>query len=106
MKEQLKKIFESFTDSGIPGYDCLILENGEEILRITHGVSDGEGTPMRGDERYFLYSSSKPITCTAALILCDAGSLGLDEPLGKYMPEFSEMSVRDGDKIRKAERQI
>lgn len=106
MKEQLEKIFESFTDSGIPGYDCLILENGEEILRITHGVSDGEGTPMRGDERYFLYSSSKPITCTAALILCDAGAIGLDEPLGKYMPEFSEMSVRDGDKIRKVERQI
>lgn len=53
MKEQLKKIFESFTDSGIPGYDCLILENGEEILRITHGVSDGEGTPMRGRREVF-----------------------------------------------------
>lgn len=49
---------------------------------------------MRGDEKYFLYLSSKPITCTAALILCDAGAICLDEPLGKYMPEFSEMSVR------------
>ena len=77
MKEQLEKIFESFTDSGIPGYDCLILEDGREILRITHGVSDREGTPMRGDEKYFLYSSSKPITCTAALILCDAGAPAL-----------------------------
>ena len=56
MKEQLEKIFGSFTASGIPGYDCLILKNGEEILRITSGVSDGEGTPMRGDERHFLYS--------------------------------------------------
>lgn len=107
MFEALDSLLDHFLAEGIPGYDCIVYQNGAPIYRRTKGVSDREAqTPMRGDERFNIYSCSKPITCTAALQLAERGLFRLDDPLSAYMPEFAEMTVRTETGLRKAARPI
>ena len=48
---------------------------------------------MRADGIFRIYSMSKPITVAAALTLVEAGRLQLDDPVSKYLPEFTAMQV-------------
>ncbi len=107
MFEKTKTLCDSFLELGVPGFDLSVYKDGESILRYTIGYSDLENkTPMRGNERYNIYSCSKPITCTAAMQLWEKGLFSLDDKLSDYMPEFAEMTVGYGEDTRKAENPI
>ena len=85
---------------GVPGFDLAVYLDGECILRRKAGFSDLENrVPIRGDERYNIYSCSKPITCVAAMQLWEKGLFSLEDRLSDYMEEFAEMHVKmpDGD---------
>ena len=72
-----------------------------------YGVMDLETKqPVERDTIFRIYSMSKAITSAAALILHDEGKLDLQAPVSKYLPEFKEMKVVDGDKERPAEREL
>lgn len=88
-------------EKGVPGCDLKIMRNHETLLRYQSGTSDYDGRmPVAGDELYFLYSCSKPITCTAGMQLVERGLLGLDDPVAKYLPAFGEaFLLRDGQKV-------
>ena len=95
MLEKTVKLLDSFLDMGIPGYDCIVLKDGEPIFRRIKGYSNLEDKiPMKGDERYNIYSCSKLITCVAALQLYEKGLLSLDDKLSDYIPEYRKMQVR------------
>jgi len=107
MLEKTKKFCDTFLSMGIPGFDLAVYKDGECILRYINGYSDLENKiPMNGKEKYYIYSCSKPITCTAALQLYEKGLFSLDDRLSDYMPEFAEMTVRSEDGIKKAENPI
>lgn len=98
MLEKLKKYCDSFLELGLPGFDLMVCRNGECILRYMNGYADLENKiKMKGDERYFIYSASKPITCTAALMLYEEGAFSLEDELSHYMPEFAKMTVKAED---------
>lgn len=46
------------------------------------------GKPMRADALFWIASQSKPMTATALMMLVDEGKVTLDDPVGKYLPEF------------------
>ena len=107
MFEKLKELMDSMVAMGIPGVSILVKQHGREIYRYAAGFSDRENKiPMTGNERVFIYSCSKVITCTAALQLWEQGKFGLDDELGKYMPEFAEMSVQTPDGCTAAKNKI
>ena len=107
MYTELQNLLDGFLSIGVPGFDCMIMKNGVCVFRHSGGYSDLQAkTPIRGDERYNIYSSSKVITCTAALQLWEQGAFSLDDPLADYLPAFREMTVRCGDTVRKAEHPI
>ncbi|MBQ8509730.1 MAG: beta-lactamase family protein [Clostridia bacterium] len=107
MLEKLTELLDRFAGMGVPSYDCSVWHHGREIYRRMYGYSDYEKTrPIDGSERYNIYSCSKPITVTAALTLYEKGLFGLDDKLSDYMPEFAEMTVRDGDTVRPAKTAI
>ena len=107
MFESVKSFCDSFLEMGVPGGDLYIKQDGKELLRYTFGYSDLENQiPVKGNERYYLYSCSKPITCVAALQLWEKGLFKLDDPLSDYLPEFAEMTVKTEDGIRKAKTPI
>ena len=50
--------------------------------------------PMRTDAIFDIRSISKPITVFGALLLADEGKLGLNDPLTRFLPEFSRVQVK------------
>ena len=107
MFEITKSFCDSFLDYGVPGFDLAVYQNGACILRHKNGFSDVENQiPVQGNERYYIYSCSKPITCTAALQLYEKGLFSLEDKLSDYMPEFAKMTVQTGQSIKRAENPI
>ena len=49
--------------------------------------------PMLQDAVFRIYSMTRQITSTAVLQLYEAGKFELDDPIQKYLPEFSEQRV-------------
>ena len=108
MFESLDAKLEEFLTLGVPWNDCVVYHKGECVYRQVRGTLDLEGkNPARGDERINLYSCSKVITCTAALLLFEKGLFRLTDPLSDYLPEYAEMQVKTADgSLKKAENPI
>lgn len=105
---ELEKYIDSFGSIGIGMADLKVMIDHKEVFHHGTGYSDAAQTKkMGGDDIMWLFSTSKVITCTAAMRLVDRGELSPDDPLDKYLPEYAEMTVRDADgSIRPAERKI
>lgn len=107
MLEMTKRFCDSFLEAGLPGFDLAVYKDGKPLLRHFNGYSDLENkVKMKGDERYFIYSCSKPITCVAAMQLWEKGLFSLDDELSRYMPEFENMTVKTGGGVRPARNPI
>ena len=97
MFSRLTEMLDSFLNRGTPGYDCAVYRDGECIYRHQNGYSDFDSkTEMNGREFYYLYSVSKVMTVTAALMLYERGAFSLDDELWTYIPEYKNMLVSDG----------
>lgn len=94
----LKALLDEMVACGdAPNADCSVYQNHEEIFRYHAGMKDVEsGVPLTGDEWYMAFSMSKMLTCVCALQLWEAGAFRLDDPLARYMSEFSHMPVSHG----------
>ena len=107
MFEYTKKFCDAFPTLGLPGFDLIVYHKGKCVLRHMGGYSDLENKiPVDGTERYNIYSCSKVITCTAALMLYERGLFSLEDELYKYLPEFENMTVKDGGTVRPAKTKI
>ena len=107
MFSSFKELMDHFVSIGVPGFDAIILKDGQCVFLYSGGYSDAENQiPIQGNERYNLYSCSKMVTCTAALQLWEKGLLSLDAPLYTYLPEYRNVTVRQGDQILPAKNAI
>ena len=52
--------------------------------------------PMTVDTMFWLASSTKPITATAALMMQDEGKLSISDPVAKYIPAFAAVKTPSG----------
>ena len=87
------------SDKIAPGTDCIITQNHNRIYRYYTGFSDiKNNVALNGNEQYIIFSMTKMVTCVCALQLLEKGKYKLDDPLSMYMPEFSEMRVKNGKK--------
>jgi CubicO group peptidase (beta-lactamase class C family) len=78
----------------IPGVVTLVWRRGEVVRCDAVGMRDLEAAlPMQRDTIFRIASMSKPITSAAALILMERGVLRLDDPISKWLPEFTHMRV-------------
>ena len=107
MFSKIDEFIDGILKSGVPFCDMAIYHKGKEVYRRTEGALDMEGlVSARGDEMYNVYSASKLITCTAALMLSERGVISLDDKLAKYMPEFEKMTVKCDTGIYEAKNSI
>lgn len=79
----------------IPGLSAVIV-NAQEILWMkAWGNANLElGIPTTVDTRYRICSVTKLFTATMLMQLCEQNRLHLDEPVEKYIPEFSQLHQR------------
>ncbi len=95
---RLTNMLDNAVKLGIPGCDCVVYHKGKCVYRYFTGVSSlEEKTPVNGKEFYNIYSSSKLITCVAAMQLWEKRMFDLEDDLCKYMPEFTNMTVKKED---------
>lgn len=80
----------------IPDCEVAVYKDHECLYKNSFAKS-GYNPEEADKDTYFLFSASKVITCTAALRLVEEGKMQLDEPVSKYLPEFAELFVRNGD---------
>ena len=89
------------TDQKIAGGIVIISHGGKLGFCHTYGLMDREAKkPMSPDTIFRIYSMSKAITTAAALNLYDAGKIGLDDPVSKYIPSFANLKVATPNGLR------
>ena len=107
MFEQTKALCSLFLEMGVPGFDLIVYQHGRCILRHMGGYADRENRiPVRGKEKYHIYSCSKLFTCVAAMQLWEKGLFRLEDKLADYIPAFREMYVKTENGVRKATKPI
>ena len=81
-------------DGDVFGIATLLVHDGNVVSHSQAGVRDiVAGEPITHDTIYRIYSMTKPITTTAAMILYEEGKLRLDDPVEKYLPAFKNQKV-------------
>ena len=92
---QIPPALQAVVDAGdLSGVVSLIWRKGEIAQVSAIGYRDIEAkTPMTRDTLFRIASMSKPVTTAAALLLLEEGKLRLDDPITKWLPEFSDMQV-------------
>jgi CubicO group peptidase (beta-lactamase class C family) len=83
---------QPFVDShSLAGAVALVADRDRVLSISTVGFADVAGhQPMRPDTLFWIASQSKSITAAALMILVDEGKVKLDDPVGKYLPEFNQ----------------
>ena len=96
-----EKMDQLISDNRMAGGIVMIARKGKVAHFGTYGMRDRErNLPMRKDTIFRIYSMTKAITSTAALMLYEEGKLDLNDPLSKFFPPLKKMKVwRDGKLI-------
>jgi CubicO group peptidase (beta-lactamase class C family) len=83
----------------IPGAILLISRHGKIAYFEAMGSLDPQKkTPMSKDGIFRIYSMTKPIVTTAAMMLFEEGKLALSDPVAKYIPAFKDVKVGEEKK--------
>ena len=92
---RLRPVMQRFIDQEqVPNIVTLVAREGKIVHFEAQGYSDYETQkPVTKDTIFRLYSNTKPITGVAAMILCEAGLLNLNDPVSKYIPAFKNPLV-------------
>lgn len=89
------------TDKKIAGGIVMVSHGGKIGFFHAYGQMDLEAQKsMELDTIFRLYSMTKAITTAAALNLHDAGKIGLDDPVSKFIPSFANLKVAAADGLR------
>ncbi|MFJ5730884.1 serine hydrolase domain-containing protein [Streptomyces paradoxus] len=74
--------------AGIPGLFAEV-RDGDEVWRGAAGVADVDtGRPVTAGMRHRVGSITKTFTAAAVLQQAERGRIGLDRPIGRYLPEL------------------
>jgi CubicO group peptidase (beta-lactamase class C family) len=97
--EKVKATVQAMIDKKeTAGVLTIVARHGKIAQLETFGKMDIEADkPMQPDTIFRIYSMSKPITTTAAMMLFEEGRFQLDDPVSKYLPEFKGVRVYAGE---------
>jgi len=79
----------------------LVAKNGKPVFTQAYGLADREHkVPNTLKTRFRIGSMNKMFTATSILQLAQAGKLGLDDPVGKYLTDYPNKDVATKVTIR------
>lgn len=94
-KAQMDELLKGFVvpGKGPAGCGCAVAKDGEIIYEGYYGMANLEKQqPITRDTVYRLYSMTKVIICTAAMMLQERGKFLLNDPLYEYFPSWRHMN--------------
>lgn len=78
----------------MPGAVVMLIRDGRVEYHKAFGYRDlATRAPMRTDDIFRIASQTKAITSLAVMMLWEEGRFQLDDPVGRYIPEFREHTV-------------
>lgn len=97
--EALSADMRAEVDEGrLAGIVTMLARHGKIVHSDHYGYQDLENqVPMREDTIFRIFSMTKPITGVAMMMLYEEGKFTLDDPVAKFIPEFSNLVVANGD---------
>ena len=103
--DQIDRIVGGFMQAfDCPGLAVTLVRPGQPVLARGYGVRRlGRPERVDADTQFFIASNSKAFLAAGIAMLVEAGTLGWDEPVIRYLPEFATsdatvtrlMTVRD-----------
>jgi len=100
---RLKKYLDFIPVQGYQGVSMVVAKDGEIVFSHGAGFRDQDKkVPSSVDDLYWIFSASKPLTCTAAMTLVEQGKLDIHDPVSKYLPEYADVKVLENGVLRPA----
>ncbi len=92
---RLDNLLQQYVDQKkISGAVALVLRDGKPVYQRAVGLSDKEaGRKMTTDTLFRIASHTKALTSTAVMALIEEGKIGLNEPVGHFIPTFTKTTV-------------
>ena len=92
---RIDRLLQQYVEkSQVAGAVALVLHDGKPVYQRAVGWSDKEaGRRMTTNTVFRIASQTKAITSTAILQLVEEGKIGLNEPVGHFIPNFSNTTV-------------
>src|ERR1700730_6533395 len=92
---RIDQLLQRYVDENrIAGAVALVLRDGKPVYERTVGWADKEaGRRMNPSTIFRIASQTKAITSTAVLALVEEGKIGLNEPVGHFIPTFDKTTV-------------
>src|ERR1700693_4857540 len=92
---RIDQLLQRYVDQNrIAGAVALVLRDGEPVYERAVGWSDKEaGRRMTTNTIFRIGSQITGITSTAILALVEEGKIGLNEPVGHFIPTFKQTKV-------------
>ena len=101
-KERLGRLdgmLQTMVDSGeLAGVVTMLARHGRIAFVDVAGLRDIESKqPMTRESIFRIQSMTKPITGVAMMMLFEEGKWRLNDPVSRYIPEFDQLTVYDGE---------
>jgi CubicO group peptidase (beta-lactamase class C family) len=92
---RIDRLLQQYVDQNkVAGAVALVLRDGKPVYERAVGWSDKEaGRRMTPDTLFRIASQTKAITSTAVLALVEEGKIGINEPVGNFIPTFKKTTV-------------
>jgi len=89
----LDGIFANLDQGSLPGAAVGVALNGRPVYRKGFGLASMElPIVLSPTLRMRIGSVTKHFTCAAYLLLCRDGDVGIDDPVGRFLPEVSDVT--------------
>jgi CubicO group peptidase (beta-lactamase class C family) len=88
------------------GIMTLVARDGIIVHWQAHGWRVVGEEALERNDIFRIYSMTKPIVTTAAMMLVEEGALRLDQPLSEIIPSFSDVQVQDDGYLRPPRRPL
>lgn len=98
-QDRVQEILQRACDEKeVAGASVLFVKDGKEVLYCQAGFADmAQQKAIQRDTIFRLYSMSKPVTGAACMLLMERGVIDLLDPVSRYLPDFENLRVWQGD---------
>jgi CubicO group peptidase (beta-lactamase class C family) len=92
-EKKIDAIFTELDQCHLPGAAVGIAIGGKPVYRKGFGLASMElPLVLSPTIRMRIYSTTKHFTCLAYMLLCEEGKAGIDDPIGKFLPELHRVT--------------
>lgn len=94
--KDMDALLKDYSEHHVPGAGCIVMRDGKVLYEGYTGFADlATGRKVDETTLFRLYSMTKVIVCTGAMILFERGKFALNDPYSDYFPEWKDTKVAE-----------